>query len=185
MSGRSTDVTANRAAWVAALRSGDYAQARGALRVDDGYCCLGVAEDVRGRRWLTHEEFSAEYDVDPDVFDDATHVSCDADGGDSATTTLSEGTRAWLGLLVDNPDVCYRGRDDGDEPYVVSSLVDLNDDERLTFAEIADVVADQPPDWTGGHDTAHADAEARNVALAAAEEAAEEADGPVATSEEE
>lgn len=34
--------------WVAALRSGDYKQGKGALRCkqDDTYCCLGVAQSV-------------------------------------------------------------------------------------------------------------------------------------------
>ena len=31
---------------VAALRSGKYKQCTGALRKDDGFCCLGVACDV-------------------------------------------------------------------------------------------------------------------------------------------
>ena len=31
---------------VAALRSGEYTQARGRLKTDNGYCCLGVACDV-------------------------------------------------------------------------------------------------------------------------------------------
>lgn len=32
--------------WCEALRSGDYAQANGALRINDAYCCLGVALDI-------------------------------------------------------------------------------------------------------------------------------------------
>ena len=32
--------------WVAALRSGDYEQARGALGDGTGYCCLGVLCDI-------------------------------------------------------------------------------------------------------------------------------------------
>lgn len=35
--------------WVAALRSGNYAQGRGCLRsADDEFCCLGVANDLFG-----------------------------------------------------------------------------------------------------------------------------------------
>ena len=34
------------ARWVAALRSGEYAQTTGRLRDDAGYCCLGVAFDL-------------------------------------------------------------------------------------------------------------------------------------------
>ncbi len=32
--------------WLAALRSGQYPQARGRLRSSDGYCCLGVLCDI-------------------------------------------------------------------------------------------------------------------------------------------
>lgn len=32
--------------WVAALRSGEYPQAKSALRSSDGFCCLGVLCDV-------------------------------------------------------------------------------------------------------------------------------------------
>jgi hypothetical protein len=37
--------------WIAALRSGEYSQDRGALRTDDGFCCLGVLCDVMGAEW--------------------------------------------------------------------------------------------------------------------------------------
>jgi hypothetical protein len=32
--------------WVEALRSGNYKQTTGALRKDDGFCCLGVLCDI-------------------------------------------------------------------------------------------------------------------------------------------
>lgn len=35
-------------AWVIALESGEYRQARKTLRTKDGFCCLGVACDVSG-----------------------------------------------------------------------------------------------------------------------------------------
>ena len=35
-----------KALWVAALRSGDYTQAKRYLRTDDGHCCLGVLCEV-------------------------------------------------------------------------------------------------------------------------------------------
>jgi hypothetical protein len=34
--------------WLAALRSGEYKQARGYLKTEFGYCCLGVLCDVSG-----------------------------------------------------------------------------------------------------------------------------------------
>jgi len=33
-------------AWIEALRSGEYAQTRGSLRDESGFCCLGVLCDV-------------------------------------------------------------------------------------------------------------------------------------------
>lgn len=45
-------IRANRKKWLAALRSGEYKQAKGTLRVGSphgaSYCCLGVAEAVCG-----------------------------------------------------------------------------------------------------------------------------------------
>lgn len=37
-----------KAKWVAALRSGEYRQAKNALKTADGYCCLGVLCDIQG-----------------------------------------------------------------------------------------------------------------------------------------
>jgi len=37
--------------WVQALRSGEYKQGKGALRVNDRFCCLGVACDIFGATW--------------------------------------------------------------------------------------------------------------------------------------
>lgn len=36
--------------WTTALRSGDYTQGSGYLRVDNGFCCLGVACDIQSGR---------------------------------------------------------------------------------------------------------------------------------------
>lgn len=73
-------VAANRAAWVAALRSGGYAQARQVLRTGDpdapraahGFCCLGVVEDLgRGGTGWSHTR-NEDYDDtdDTDEYDD-------------------------------------------------------------------------------------------------------------------
>lgn len=37
-----------KAKWVAALRSGEYKQCKGALHLNGGHCCLGVAEMILG-----------------------------------------------------------------------------------------------------------------------------------------
>ena len=45
-----------KAKWVAALRSGDYVQGRGALRVDNKFCCLGVLCNIHAQ---DHPEVAA------------------------------------------------------------------------------------------------------------------------------
>ena len=42
--------------WVAALESGEYSQARGTLKDNASYCCLGVACVVAGARFERDEE---------------------------------------------------------------------------------------------------------------------------------
>lgn len=37
--------------WVDALRSGEYKQCYGVLSDGEGYCCLGVACKISGKRW--------------------------------------------------------------------------------------------------------------------------------------
>ena len=44
-------IKANRAKWIAALKSGKYTQGQGCLRKNGKYCCLGVAADVLGCVW--------------------------------------------------------------------------------------------------------------------------------------
>lgn len=49
-----------KAAWVAALRSGEYKQAVGQLKAGDGHCCLGVLCDLYAKEhaianWTTSE----------------------------------------------------------------------------------------------------------------------------------
>lgn len=49
-----------REKWCAALRSGKYAQNTNFLRTNEGYCCLGVLEDIRLKEqkidWVFEEE---------------------------------------------------------------------------------------------------------------------------------
>lgn len=40
--------TQDKAKWTAALRSGEYKQTRCTLKNDEGYCCLGVLNEVLG-----------------------------------------------------------------------------------------------------------------------------------------
>lgn len=50
-----------KAAWIAALRSGDYDQGREKLRTGDQFCCLGVLCDIASKQglgeWIPSGEF--------------------------------------------------------------------------------------------------------------------------------
>lgn len=110
---------ANRDKWVAALRSGEYAQAREVLLArgeDDeaklSYCCLGVACAVAISEGV-EESFPHEtYDWDEE---------------------LPESIRRWLGLKDRSGQLAERVDDR-------AHLIGLNDDAGYTFAQIADVI---------------------------------------------
>jgi hypothetical protein len=127
--------------WVDALRSGDYQQAQGALRHDgadqDGYCCLGVACDISGLgRWVMVPE-DDEYDFGPSAR--AYQV-----GEEYSTGVLPRSVAEWLGVSDGNPDVNY----DPEGPY---TLAGLNDGQRLSFEQIADVIERE---WLSEEETA-------------------------------
>lgn len=65
--------------WVAALRSGDYAQGANALRTQDVFCCLGVLCDLSGKTYA-HSDLFLPYDV-----------------------------LRWAGLFSNSPRVLYQG----------------------------------------------------------------------------
>lgn len=170
-------VAANRAAWVEALRSGDYRQAHEALRAGDGdapraehgFCCLGVAEDVaRGGRGWSHT-VADDLDGDDDEDDDRPGWSVPdprvllrlpspvtlvgrtvervALGGAARQVSVLTG-RACRWLGVLTTDPVVTVRS-LDGTWSTRSLVDLNDRGDLSLAQIAVVVADQPADWDG------------------------------------
>lgn len=108
--------------WVERLRSGDYKQARGALRENGAYCCLGVAcdlyKEVVGKgEWYAQEDGRDDFVVY-------------GDGGDG---TLPPEVCEWLGLR----------HDDGAYSSETLSLAELNDQGSL-FDEIADLIEDAP-----------------------------------------
>jgi hypothetical protein len=106
--------------WIAALRSGKYPQARGALQDSDGFCCLGVACDLYDPSlWVTDDTL-------PDKGRWVYGVGRERSGFE-----LPESI-AGAYLLRDG---CGQLRI-GDEH---TSLMSLNDD-GLAFAEIADVI---------------------------------------------
>lgn len=120
-----------RIEWWHALKlpaeAGGYKQTKGRLRDDDGFCCLGVAEDVRKVGFWCN------------VGDKYNLVS--ADQYYLAGADLSAGGLKWLG---------FAGEDVGEDIYIgygtreggtlTFSFIDMNDAYGLTFTQIADVI---------------------------------------------
>lgn len=118
MSYTTEELEAHRAEWIAALRSGDYKQAKGALRRGDSFCCLGVACEVAARHGVT-ERVKNGYK--------------DPQGYYPAATSLPVAVRDWLGLKGTSGGLVESlggGR----------SLDALNDSGRWTFEQLADLI---------------------------------------------
>ena len=103
--------------WLSALRSGEYSQCDGTLHGDDGFCCLGVLQDVKRtsrQKWrrLDSGEFTAERGLSRAPF-----------GGDPrpGVHILTPRFRGTVSLSVD----------------AQSHLIGMNDSGK-SFTEIAD-----------------------------------------------
>jgi hypothetical protein len=131
--------------WVDALRSGDYPQAHrtlyrhtspaGGYDAEDedlssvGYCCLGVLCDL-----------AVKNGVDVKVRSAVTDTYYDNMGAFPPGKVVE-----WAGLADENPLVTViRERPGEDTTYETESrLSDLNDEEKASFAEIADLIESQ------------------------------------------
>ena len=104
-----------KARWVAALRSGVYAQTKEKLRSGDGYCCLGVLCDLHANEtntpW-TPDGFSFMYKW--------------------ANLVLPSDVRKWAGLTLNDPTVKVNGKQE--------SLSNMNDTHQKSFDDIADAI---------------------------------------------
>ena len=106
----------HRKLWTAALRSGEYTQAKETLRDNrtGGMCCLGVACDISGLG-----DWTGEFYITP--------------GGANKGELQTPDVRDWLGL-----DAALGDYDSG------NSLGELNDN-GVSFAAIADIIEREPP----------------------------------------
>jgi hypothetical protein len=110
-----------KAEWLAALRSGKYTQGRSRLRTQfdntESFCCLGVLCDVAAKdgpgQWAKGGSY---YLTD----------------GSHSDTSLPLGVSKWAGLNDDNDPVVGPGGG--------MCLSSLNDENRLSFADIADLI---------------------------------------------
>jgi hypothetical protein len=111
---------ANMRAWVAALRSGEYAQGRERLAQWNGsswsYCCLGVACDLAMKDGV---QIQVERRNNSLVFD-------------GTALALPERVMDWLGLERSNPWIGVR------EDGTSIAATHANDSLRWTFEQIAD-----------------------------------------------
>lgn len=106
-----------KAKWLEALRSGKYKQTTGNLKDDVGYCCLGVLCDVyrntkkaKGVRWENGYIRNKK--------------------GELGGGFLPFFVMKWAGLFSVDPHIRSRSR----------NLSSLNDQERLSFNEIASLI---------------------------------------------
>lgn len=124
--------------WAEALESGKYAQAReGSLRIDDGYCVLGVLCDLHalehGYTWDQRRKVNTYEDGTP--FFGIPYLG--------ETTGLPQEVKEWAGIIsgyncsIEFEDIV---NDDGDEPGDLSTLNDLFD---YNFKQLAEIIRER------------------------------------------
>ena len=98
--------------WIQALRSGKYAQTQGVLKDDDGFCCLGVLCDISKKgKWSDAGYYiDSEFDLPYEVMD-------------------------WAGMKDNVGNEFSYGRE-----KMKMTLPMLNDDEKLSFNQIANFI---------------------------------------------
>lgn len=120
--------TEARQKWVEALRSSEFGQCVGQLRENDEFCCLGVGCEVFRRAEGLGEWVETAGDVKNFSIFHKTESGC-----------LPGIVKDWLGLAEDSGDLIDVL--DVDEDFSNDySLIDLNDNDRLNFDQIADVI---------------------------------------------
>lgn len=148
-------------AFIAALRSGLFAQAAGALQLvehenyEAGFCCLGVACEVAIANGL---QLSTQALPDPSEKVPTRKLFMHYD---EEMSLLPEAVQLWYGFADDNPDLkvpAEVGNEAGNEafqeqwqedPDARFAAAELNDEYGFTFAQIADCFEYTflPQDW--------------------------------------
>lgn len=110
-----------KAKWVAALRSGKYKQAKWALNLHNGFCCLGVLCDIYSETenvpWQREEKRSCMLDM---------------------ISSLPVPVQEWAGGITGAGLLPFRDRNNRS-----ILLTNLNDTDGLNFSQIADVIENQ------------------------------------------
>jgi hypothetical protein len=115
-----------KAAWVAALRSGERQQDVGSLRTENGYCCLGVLCDL-------HAKATGGYwNGPPSTFSGRYRYLNDS-------STLPSIVRDWADLPDGNPIIgeAVAAEDGQFHDYPAATF---NDEFGYTFNQIADLI---------------------------------------------
>lgn len=107
--------------WLTALRSGEYSQTRDKLKNEQGFCCLGVLCDLYSKeKGVPWEENGGVYSLrNPE------------DEYDCSDTEIPEFIQEWAGVDM-NPDLVFEDN--------IVTCIDANDDLKLNFNEIADLI---------------------------------------------
>lgn len=121
---------AELAAWTTALRSGDFKQSRNVLRRHDGCsCCLGVwaeTKQVPKGHQLEHPGDTDFWYTFPVPNPHKTHKS--------ATSLPHE----WFAQFFDFDDTGESMDKTNAVAHLIGEFIEMNDDKRFTFAQIAD-----------------------------------------------
>ena len=100
--------------WVAALRSGEYTQAKGKLKIEESFCCLGVLCDLHSKEKTI--EWNKELYLE-------------------ATGMLPEAVKEWANIDSSNGNPVIINKK--------SQTLAWHNDENSTFLEIADAIENQ------------------------------------------
>lgn len=115
--------------WIEALESGEYAQIKHRLHTDEGFCCLGVLEDVYNKIFHPSLKWRLRSEV-------ASSMTMTRSGAKYRNIyELSKKIQKFMGI-EGSPRINYKGDERG--------LVELNDTEGLSFKEIADLLRKNP-----------------------------------------
>lgn len=123
--------------WVAALRSGDYQQGRQALRnKDNEFCCLGVLCDI------SKEILSLDWELNSD---EEVYTMEKNEGvlPDSVWEYLGKDTDSKVTISITNSKIPKIVIDSLLFPLSSIYLVTLNDQYKLSFNQIADIIEEE------------------------------------------
>ena len=87
-----------KAQWIAALRSGNYAQTQGMLRSDTGFCCLGILCDLHSKAGLgtwIERSYDGNIDLLPDSVAEWAELEISPYVNDAPLVDLNDGVNGY------------------------------------------------------------------------------------------